>query len=79
MKFFQCIMNRNNGEAKESLTSWIPEKYAKKGSVLELMNRNTKEWTNGWIVKSVGFVTREKEEVVQRSQDCKRQRMASDI
>ena len=79
MKFYQCTMEKNEGEVKSFLTSWIPEKFANKGRVLELKCRETGTWSNGWIVKSVGSFQRDKTEVIQRSQDYKTMKRVTDI
>jgi len=52
MKSKQCILRR--GDAV--MTSWIPERYAVKGKVLKLKDRETKVWRDGWVVESVGLV-----------------------
>lgn len=53
MNFYQCTMEKNEGNKKSVLTSWIPEKFAKKGRILELKCRESGTWSNGWVVKSV--------------------------
>lgn len=77
--FRQCNLMREEGDLKSYLTSWIPEVYAQEGHFLELKNRDTGEWVNGWKVVRVGTDRRTSFEVVQRSQDWKKQRKASDI
>jgi len=68
----QCIL-RNN---KTFTVSYIPEQYAKVGKILKLKENG--EWKDGWIVEKVGS-RRLTEEVIERSQDYKHQRKASDI
>lgn len=79
MKFYQCTMEREEEVGKAVTTSWLPEKFARIGQVVKLQNRATKEWSDGWIIKCVSSLSREKSEVIERSQDHKRQRKASDI
>ena len=76
----QCTMERKIGkEGKSVLTSWIPEKFALKGGVLKLKDRSTGDWTDGWVVESVGKQKRTQKEITERSQDYKKTRRASDI
>ena len=59
-------------------TTWLPEKYAKMGMELRLMGVGDKK-TEGWIVCHVSQTRMIESEVVDRSQDYKRTRKASDI
>ena len=74
----QCILWKpdpsvNGGSFQ---TSWIPEKFAKKGKVLELKEGD--KWEDGWKVYSVG--ARAKNDIVHRaSMAHTRQRGKSDI
>jgi len=68
MKYCQCKMRKGSTEA----TSWIPEKFAKKGKYLKLKG------DNGWQVISVGTAAEEKS-VLARERDFKKTRKASDI
>jgi len=72
-------MEKKETKSKSVLISWIPEKCANKGKVLELKDRDSGKWSNGWIVKNVSRCYRDKAEVVTRSHDYKNQRNASDI
>ena len=71
----QCMMKRKN----ETTTSWIPEKFAIKDKIIKLENRETGKWTDGWRIVIIGLKRRESKEVVERSQDHKKTRKASDI
>jgi hypothetical protein len=75
----QCTLDRQLAGARMVLTTWLPEKYAVMDRVLELQDRNSGEWHNGWVVRQVGTVRKPEPEVVERSQDHKRTRKASDI
>jgi len=79
VKFYQCTMEKKEPKSKSILTSWLPEQFASKGCVLELKDRDTGLWSNGWTVRQVSNGYREKSEVITRSQDHKKQRLASDI
>jgi len=63
----------------KSMTSWIPEKYAVKDKFLELKDRETGEWINGWRVCLVGTARLSEETVIAQSQNYKKTRIASDI
>ena len=65
------------GKGSKRMVSWIPEKFAKKGRVLELEAPDG-SWDNGWSVLAVG-ARMTSEQASQRSQDYKHQRKASDI
>jgi hypothetical protein len=58
-------------------TSWIAERFAKKGKYLKLKMGN--EWIDGWLVMEVGATRQPEEFVVARSQDYGHQREVSDI
>lgn len=58
-------------------TSWIPEKFAKKGKYLKLRKNN--EWVDGWLVVEVGDTRQPEEFVLARSQDYRHQRDVSDV
>jgi len=80
MDFLQCAMERKEGDAKETLVSWLPQKFAQQGRVLKLQNRESKIWTDGWIVKSVNkHMPLDEEIVVKRSMAHTKQRGVSDI
>ena len=70
----QCRPQRVNGVVT---TSWIPQKYAKKGKYLKLKNDDG-EWENGWQVIDT-FGVRPTADIMERSQDYKHQREASDV
>ena len=73
MYYRQCKLRRGNSFT----TTWIPEKYAKKGKYLKLKNDDV--WVDGWLVTEVGENRKPEELVKERSQDYKQQRKASDI
>jgi len=63
----QCNLSR--GSARK--TAWLPQRFAKKGKALKIKG------VDGWIVMSCGTKLEEKK-VLERSQDYKHQRKASD-
>lgn len=83
MKYLQCDLikkiNILNFETSVRRTSWLPEKYAKRGSYVKL-KQDDGNWTDGWFVETV-YVEVEFDEktALIRSQDYKNQRKASDI
>jgi len=79
MRFKQCTLHRKGDGVTMVTTTWLPEKYAKKGRFIRLKDRDTGQWHDHWEVRQVGSVFREGEEVVERSQDHKKTRAASDI
>lgn len=69
----QCVLKKNS----TTTTSWIPEKFAKKGKVLKLKDSGI--WSDGWEIQRVGSKRILENEVRERSQDYRHQRKASDI
>jgi hypothetical protein len=60
-------------------TAWLPEKYAKKGIRVKF-KRSNGSWDTGWCVdETYTAVALDEDIVVERSQDYKKQRKASDI
>lgn len=70
----QCRLQQNN----RVLVSWIPEEYAVKGKTLNLLDRDTKKWENGWIVLDTG-AKKPYDFIIQDSQDYKAWREVTDI
>jgi len=68
MNHYQCELKKGN----TFTTSWIPEKYAKKGKFIKLKE------DDGWEVIHVGSMMDSKK-VQQRSTDYRNQRKMSDI
>jgi len=46
----QCKLEKS----KEITTSWIPEKFAKKGRIIKIRENKQSPWNNGWTITSVG-------------------------
>ena len=46
-------MKREIAGGSVRTTSYIPQQFAKLGSVLRLKDKH-KKWTNGWVVESIG-------------------------
>jgi hypothetical protein len=70
----QCRMQNGN----RILVSWIPEDYAVRGKVLNLKDRKTGTWENGWIVLETGQ-RKPYEFVILDAQDYKAWRDVTDI
>jgi hypothetical protein len=70
----QCRLQRGNS----LLVSFIPEDFAVKGKVVNLFDRRTKKWENGWIVLDTG--TRKPYDfLIGAEQDYKAWREVTDI
>lgn len=79
----QCVLNKpfklkDGSVGVETITSWIPEQFAVKGNYIKVLDKQSFQWQDGWIVIEVGLRAPE-EEVLERNQDYKHQRKASDI
>lgn len=59
--------------------AWLPEEYAVKGRVLDLKDRETKEWSRGWVVGTVYEPILDYDYIRDHERDYKTQREASDI
>lgn len=70
----QCTLCRG----RSSTTSWLPEKFAVYHKYLKLKNADG-TWENGWRVMSIGSQRWDQSYLMERSQDYRHQREASDI
>jgi hypothetical protein len=70
----QCKLQKGNSIT----TSWIPSKFAIKGNYVKLKNKYN-EWINGWRVISVFQPSKTSNNIIERSEDYKNTRKASDI
>ena len=75
----QCKLARKTEQGKVETTSWLPLQFAKKSKVLKLQDRDSKEWTDGWVVKKVYAIRLKEEEVLKREDDYRTQRETSDV
>ena len=73
----QCTMMRKLTGSTEHTTSWIPDCFAKVGSVLKLRDKEGK-WVNGWEVISAS-PPMEARLVEMNSRSYLHQRQASDV
>ena len=73
----QCRLSRQNKGKMETITTWLPEEFAKIGKVLELETSGG-EWENGWAICEV-FSRKKTKEVAERERDYKKHRLNSDI
>lgn len=69
----QCKLNKN-GMIR---VAWVPEKFAKRGRYVCI--KTDGEWSDGWHVEEVYSMRMSHNDLIERSQDYKHQRKASDI
>lgn len=69
----QCRLTKGT----EVQVVWLPEKFAKLNKYLEL--QEDKGWENGWKVIEVNKTRLDEKNLLERSQDYKKTRQASDI
>ena len=53
IKYVQCTMKRTLENGSEYTTSYIPQKFAKRGRILKLKN-DVDQWVDDWVVETVG-------------------------
>ena len=58
------------------MTSWLPDRFARKGAVLKLRNHEG-EWDNGWLVEDAGDRLLPEELLPDSHEAIKRHRKAS--
>ena len=77
-RYKQAVLHKEN-PGKNCLIqhSWIPIKFAVEGSYVDLQEGVT--WNKGWKVHKVYPVIQTHEQIIERGQDYKRTRKASDI
>lgn len=73
MIYRQCVLKKDN---ENYTVSWIPDKYAKRGKYLKLLENG--KWDNGWKVMAV-YDKATSSEVDRDSRKYLKQRAASDI
>lgn len=73
----QCQLSKKIENGIERQISWIPEKFAKTGSYLELKSGD--KWENGWLVESASEPAVEENIITRNSRDYLKTRIASDI
>ena len=77
--FKQCSLELVIKDDKMTTTSWLPEKFAIKDRYVELKNRETGEWVNGWQITLVGEERKTEEDVIRSSNDHKNLKKRTDI
>ena len=76
--YIQCVMRREVKKGCVMTTSWIPEKYAVEGKYLQLKNKVTGEWEDGWRV--VNKCTKEDKKTAELNErNFTKHRYATDI
>lgn len=75
----QCKLEKPNadGTGTSNDTVWIPKKFAVVGKFIKIRERS-EEWDDGWKVTAC-FTEAPSKQVLERSQDYKNTRQASDI
>ena len=77
INYTQCVMEKPTSTGGKYIrTSWIPSKFAKKNNFVDL--RDNGKWDAGWKVILMGRKI-SSEEVKQRRDDYKTQRIGSDV
>ena len=82
--FRQCWLtrpysHRGGQDAVDNHFAWIPEEFAKKGKVVDILDaEGNGKWSKGWTVHDV-FTRATDEYVREHETDHKRQRKASDV
>lgn len=61
-KYAQCYLEKKDGNSTTATVTYLPEKFAKKGMIVNLRNED-KTWDNGWTVDSVGHLIDEPPDV----------------
>lgn len=69
----QCKVQYQLKHSSILMTTWLPEEFAKRGKFLKLKGKD------GWMVTEVGDHRYTEQETLDRSQDYKKTRKASDI
>ena len=77
--FKQCSLELVTKDNKMTTVSWLPEKYAIKDKYVQLKNRKTGEWVNGWRITLVGTKRKTQEEVIESSKDYENMKKRTDV
>jgi len=77
--FKQCSLELVTKDDKMTTTSWLPEKFAIKDKYVQLKNRETGEWVNGWRITLVGTKRKTEEEVIESSKDHENMKKRTDV
>ena len=76
----QCHLEKPNpeGTGMTQDTVWIPKRFAQVGKFIKVRDPKSKEWEDGWKVTAC-YTEAPSKQVLERSQDYKNTRDASDI
>jgi len=77
--FKQCSLELVTKDDKMTTTSWLPEKFAIKDKYVQLKNRETGEWVNGWRITLVRTKRKTEEEVIESSKDHENMKKRTDV
>ena len=73
----QCTLEQVNGLVTVTTVSWIPEKFAEVDRIIDI--KNVGQWSKGWKVGRVSPMKQSNATMLERGQDYKNTRKASDI
>ena len=73
----QCTLEKKSGVVTVSTVSWIPDKFAEEGRLIDI--KEAGQWSKGWKVGKVNPMKQQNTTMLERSQDYKNTRKASDI
>lgn len=76
--YTQCYLKRRVQDQDFFKAGWLPTVYAVKDTILEIKNKATNEFENGWIVSEV-WTTMDAKYVEEHERDYLIQRKGSDI
>jgi hypothetical protein len=77
--FVRAELTRAQDGGVNRMQSWIPQRIAVVGAVVDLKDDETGQWTRGWRVGWVTYPSISKDSLRQRSRDHLKMRKASDI
>jgi hypothetical protein len=77
--FVRAELTRAQDGGINRMQSWIPEKIAVVGKIVDLKDDETGEWTRGWKIESVAHPPIAMDTLRKSSRDHLKMRKASDI
>jgi len=73
----QCTLVKKTDFGIKNTMSWIPEKFAELGRLVDI--KDDGKWSKGWKVGRINHRKQSNTTMLERSQDYKNTRKASDI
>jgi len=77
--FVRAELTRAQDGGINRMQSWIPQRIAVVGAVVDLKDDETGQWTRGWTIGWVTFPTIATRDMRKHSRDHLKMRKASDI